>query len=36
MILMKWRGLGWVVQSRSTARIIDRHAPDAMAHAANN
>lgn len=31
MTLAEWRCLGWVAQSRSTARIVDRHARDAIA-----
>jgi hypothetical protein len=29
----EWRGLGRVAQSRGTVRIVDRPAPDAIAHA---
>jgi len=35
-ILAEWRGLGWVAQSRSTTRIVDHPAPDAIAHASIN
>jgi CRP/FNR family transcriptional regulator, cyclic AMP receptor protein len=32
-ILAEWRGLGWMAPSRGTVRIVDRPAPDAIAHA---